>query len=281
MPAPREDVASTDAERSVIRRNNVRISGVEGGRPLVFAHGFGCSQAVWSVVAPAFEAEFQVVLFDLVGSGGSDLEAYDRSKYDSLDGYASDLLELLEALHLRDAVFVGHSVGAMIGVIAAGREPSPFGELVLISPSPRYVDTPGYVGGFDAEHSAALLDSLDANSLGWTETLSPRMMGNADRPHLSAELADSFCQLEPTIARHFARVTFLSDNRADLAQVITPTLILQSADDVIAPLEVGRYVHDAIPGSTYVELRATGHLPHLSAPHEVISTIRTHLVEAQ
>ena len=244
---------------------------------MVFSHGFGCSQEVWRDVAPAFEVDHHVVTFDLVGAGGSDLAAYDRAKYDSLQGYATDLIELLEELDLRDVVFVGHSVSSMIGVLAANRAPERFGALVLVGPSPRYTNSGDYVGGFETSDIHGLLDALDSNYLGWSATMAPVIMGNADRPELGTELTSSFCAVQPDIARHFAHVTFLSDNRDDLALVTVPTLVLQCSADVIAPEAVGEFVHRSIPGSEYIALRATGHCPNLSAPEELTAAIRAYL----
>jgi sigma-B regulation protein RsbQ len=215
-------------------RHNVRIVG-RGDRPMLFAHGFGCDQNMWRLMAPAFEADYKVVLFDHVGAGGSDPTAYDREKYGSLDGYAGDILEVCEELGLSDVVFVGHSVSAMIGVLAAKRDPSRFGALILIGPSPRYINDVGYEGGFSRQDIEELLDSLDSNYLGWSRAMAPAIVGNAERPELGTELANSFCRMDPAIASQFARVTFLSDNRADLAQVHLPTLILQCSERHIAP----------------------------------------------
>jgi sigma-B regulation protein RsbQ len=261
----------------ILRRNNVRRAGDPSARPIVFSHGFGCSQEVWRAVAPAFEADHDVITFDLVGAGGSDTSTYDRAKYDSLHGYATDLIDLIEELDLHDVVFVGHSVSAMIGVLAANRAPDRFGALVLVGPSPRYTNTGDYVGGFEPADIQGLLDALDSNYLGWSATMAPVIMGNADRPALGAELTSSFCAVQPDIARHFAHVTFLSDNRDDLPLVTVPTLVLQCREDVIAPQVVGRYVHRSIPGSEYVELDATGHCPNLSAPEELTAAIRAYL----
>ena len=258
----------------VRRRNNITETGDPAARPLVFAHGFGCSQEMWREVAPLFEADHRVVLFDAVGAGGSDPSAYDPAKYDSLHGYADDLLEILEALDLEDAVFVGHSVASMIGVLAAARNPSRFGALVLVGPSPRYISDDGYEGGFEQADIDGLLEALDANYLGWSESMAPLIVGNAERPELGQRLTESFCSVDPEIARHFAHVTFLSDNRRDLAGVRTPTLVLQCSEDVIAPTAVGRYVHEQIPGSRFVQLSATGHCPNLSAPAELAEQIR-------
>ena len=258
------------------RRHNVTVTGAADGQPMLFAHGFGCDQHMWRFVAPRFADRFRVVLFDHVGAGGSDLTAYDTERYSTLDGYADDVVEICHDLGLRDVVYVGHSVSAMIGVLAARRAPELFARLVLVGPSPRYVDDldDGYVGGFSEEDIAGLLESLESNYLGWSGAMAPVIMGNPDAPELGAELTESFCRTDPDIARRFARVTFLSDNRADLAGVGVPTLVLQCSDDAIAPPAVGDYVHREIAGSTLVRLAATGHCPNLSAPHETIEAIR-------
>jgi sigma-B regulation protein RsbQ len=263
----------------VLARNNVTTAGTEAGRPIVFAHGFGCDQSLWRHVAPAFEADHRVILFDHVGSGRSDLTAYDFERYASLRAYAEDLLEICRALDLNDAVLVGHSVSAMIGVLAVNEEPERFGGLVMVGPSPRYIDDreSGYVGGFDAHDIDELLESLDSNYLGWSSAMAPVIMGNADRPELGEELTNSFCRTDPAIARQFAEATFRSDNRADLAGVSVPTLVLQCSNDAIAPREVGEYVHRVITASTLVVLEATGHCPNLSAPRETIAAIRAFL----
>jgi len=247
---------------------------------MVFAHGFGCDQNMWRYVAPAFEDEYRVIVFDHVGAGGSDLSAYDRAKYSSLDGYASDILELCRELELRDVIFVGHSVSAMMGILAAVAEPDRFQRLVLVGPSPRYLDDEPYVGGFGREDIDGLLESLDSNYLGWSGAMAPAIMGNPDRPELGEELTNSFCRTDPTIAKHFARVTFLSDNRADLGRVDVPTLVLQAREDVIAPLEVGEYVERALPQGQLVVLDATGHCPNLSAPEQTIAAIKAFLPAA-
>ncbi|HET9859125.1 MAG TPA: alpha/beta hydrolase [Nocardioidaceae bacterium] len=254
-------------------RHNVQVTGRTDGQPMLFAHGFGCDQNMWRFVAPAFEDEFRVICFDHVGSGGSDLAAYDPDRYSSLAGYADDVLALCAELQLRDVVFVGHSVSAMIGVLANLAAPELFDKLVLIGPSPRYIDDGDYVGGFAEEDIDELLDSLDSNYLGWSSAMAPVIMGNADRPELGAELTASFCRTDPDIARRFARVTFLSDNRDDLARVSTPTLVLQCSDDAIAPVPVGEFVRDSIPNSSLVMLQATGHCPNLSAPDQTIAAI--------
>ena len=232
---------------------------------------------MWRFVAPAFEDRFRVVLFDHVGAGRSDLSAYDPDRYSSLDAYAADVLEVCRDLDLHDVVLVGHSVSAMIAVLASIREPERFSALVLVGPSPRYVDDADYVGGFTQEDIEELLGSLDSNYLGWSSAIAPVIMGTPDRPELGAELTDSFCRTDPEIARRFARVTFLSDNRDDLSRVTVPTLVLQCRDDVIAPLSVGEFVAREIPGSEFQVLDATGHCPNLSAPDETVDAIETFL----
>ena len=249
------------------------VSGSTTGQPILFAHGFGCDQNMWRFVAPRFEDEFRVVLFDHVGSGGSDLAEYDAGKYGSLDGYATDVIEICDELGLRDVVFVGHSVSAMIGLLAAKRRPDIFDKLVMVGPSPRYIDDADYVGGFSQDDIDDLLASLDSNYLGWSSAMAPVIMGNADRPELGEELTESFCRTDPAIARDFARVTFLSDNRADLAEVRVPVLVLQCRDDAIAPVSVGEYVRDALPQAQMVVLDATGHCPNLSAPDATAAAI--------
>jgi sigma-B regulation protein RsbQ len=261
---------------SIIRRNNVRLLG-RGSTPLMLAHGFGCDQNMWRLVVPAFEPSHRVVLFDHVGAGQSDASAYDRQKYGTLDGYAVDVLEICRDLQLSDVVFVGHSVSAMIGVLAATREPDRFKALVLVAPSPRYIDDVDYVGGFSRQDIEGLLSSLDSNYLGWSSSMAPAIMGNADRPDLGADLTNSFCRADPEIAAHFARVSFFSDNRKDLAAVRPPTLILQCSDDLLAPYAVGDYVHRHIPASQLVVMKATGHCPNLSAPEETTEAIQAFL----
>lgn len=257
----------------ILQRNNVRVSG-SGVKTIMFSHGFGCDQHMWSDVAERFEQDFKVVLFDHMGAGRSDLTAYDLAKYASLDGYASDVVEIGRALELQDAIFVGHSVSAMIGALASLKAPDMFSELIMVGPSPRYLDDDGYVGGFSEGQIEELLDFLAANHLGWAAAMAPAIMGNADRPELGERLNDSFCATDPEIAREFARATFLSDNRHDLAKITARTLVLQCREDIIAPTCVGEYVHAQVPNSEYVLLDATGHCPNLSAPDEVTAAIR-------
>ena len=262
---------------SVTTRNNVTLSGPESGQPMLFAHGFGCDQNMWRFVAPAFADRYRIVRFDHVGAGGSDLSAYAPEKYGSLAGYAADLLEICHELDLRDVIFVGHSVSAMIGVLASIEEPDRFAKLVLIGPSPRYIDDGDYIGGFTQEDIDELLGSLDSNYLGWSTAMAPVIMGNPERPELGEELTNSFCRTDPQIARQFAHVTFRSDNRDDLARVTVPSLVLQSRSDAIAPPAVGEYVHRQLVGSRLTVLPATGHCPNLSAPAETIAAIEDFL----
>ena len=257
----------------VTTRHNVAISGDPAGQPILFAHGFGCDQNMWRYVAPSFEKDFRVVLFDHVGAGGADRDAYDRERHSSLDGYAQDVLSIVRDLDLRDVIFVGHSVSAMIGVLAEIQEPDRFAQLVLVGPSPRYINEEGYVGGFAEADIAELLDSLASNYLGWSSVMAPVIMANPDRPELGQELTASFCRSDPEMARRFAEVTFLSDSREELSKVSTPTLVLQCSNDVIAPVTVGEFVRDAIPDSSYRLLQATGHCPNLSAPEETTEAI--------
>ena len=241
---------------------------------MVFAHGFGCDQNMWRFVEPGFSKEFKTVLFDHVGAGGSDLKAYDKTKYATLGGYAEDVVEIGRELGWKDAIFVGHSVSCMIGVLAAQMAPGMFGKLVMVGPSARYIDDDGYTGGFSEAQIEELLQFLEANHMGWSAQMAPAIMGNPDRPELGEELTNSFCRTDPEIAKAFARVTFKSDNRADLAKVDIPTLILQCSEDIIASEKVGQFVYRNIRGSTFVALKATGHCPNLSAPDEVISAMR-------
>ena len=263
--------------QDVLLRNNVRILG-SGEQPMLFAHGFGCDQNMWRFITPAFERDYRLILFDYVGSGHSDLNAYDARRYSALEGYAEDVLDICHALDLRDIIFVGHSVSSMIGAIAANREPDRFAHIIMIGPSPRYInEAPDYVGGFERADLEGLLDMMDRNYLGWANFLAPVIMKNPDRPELGAELEESFCSTDPVIARRFAEATFFADNRADLPDVRVPSLILQCSDDIIAPREVGDYLHRALPDSTLRVMTATGHCPHMSAPAETIALIREYL----
>jgi sigma-B regulation protein RsbQ len=254
-------------------KNNVRISG--SGSPIIFAHGFGCDQSMWRRLAPEFELTHTVILYDLVGSGNSELSAYDKKKYQTLQGHADDLVDILRQLDAGPAIFVGHSVSAMIGLLASNDEPSLFSAQLMIGPSACYIDHEGYRGGFSRSDIEDLLDTMESNYLGWSSAIAPKIMGAPDQPELGQELTNSFCRTDPDIAKHFARVTFLSDHRADLAESALPTLILQCSDDLIAPISVGEFIRDAIPGSELVLIENTGHCPHLSSPAASVSAMRS------
>jgi sigma-B regulation protein RsbQ len=264
------------SKMNAVHRNNVKVRG-NGTRTLMFAHGYGCDQSMWRSMVPAFEADHKLVLFDYVGAGGSDFSAFDRTHYSSLRGYAADVLEIIEELELGSVTFVGHSVSSMIGALAAIEKPSYFDNLVMIGPSPSYINDGDYKGGFDQSDIEGLLALLDSNHLGWSATMAPLIMGEDKSPELIGELEASFCRTDPLFAQHFARVTFLSDNRADLARVQTRTLILQCDKDMIAPITVGEYVHRCLPNSQLEIMQATGHCPHMSAPQEVVAHMRRFL----
>jgi sigma-B regulation protein RsbQ len=244
---------------------------------MLFAHGFGCDQNMWRYVVPAFEDEYRVVLFDYVGAGRSDVARYDADRYSRLDGYAQDILDVILALDLHEVILVAHSVSSMIGVLAANREPERFAQLVMIGPSPRYINEAPYVGGFERGDIDGLFEMMDKNFLGWANFLAPAIMKNADRPELGEELTESFCSTDPIIARNFAAATFYSDNRDDLAAVRVPSLILQCSEDMVAPLEVGAYLSERLPESTLRVMKATGHCPHMSHPEETIALIKEYL----
>jgi len=266
--------------KSAIFRNNVKVSG-RGTRPMLFAHGFGCDQNMWRYITPAFEEQFKIITFDYVGAGKSDITAYNSEKYSDLTGYAQDILDICHELNIKDVVLVAHSVSGMIGLIAANKEPSLFSRLVLVGPSPCYInDGKDYIGGFERKDIQELLDTMDKNYIGWANFLGPAIMKNLDRPELAAELTESFCSTDPKIARQFAEVTFFSDNRRDLSYLRVPSLILQCSDDLIAPLSVGDYLHSHLPNSVLKVMKATGHCPHLSAPRETIELILQYLKTA-
>jgi sigma-B regulation protein RsbQ len=262
---------------SLQHRNHVHIAG-DGPATMFFAHGFGCDQNMWRLLAPAYAKRYRTVLFDLVGSGSSDLSAYDRAKYSSLQGYADDVVELVQEFGGdRPAIFVGHSVSAMIGLLADVSAPGRFAAQIMLGPSPCYINDGDYLGGFSRADIESLLDTLDANYLGWASAMAPTIMGAPDRPDLREELTNSFCRTDPEIARHFARVTFLSDNRADLPKLKTRTLILQCSDDIIAPLPVGDYLHKTLQNSVLRVIQNIGHCPHLSAPGPMIGAMKEFL----
>ncbi|MEP6748479.1 MAG: alpha/beta hydrolase [Bacteroidota bacterium] len=261
---------------SVAVRNNVTIFG-KGTQPIVFAHGFGCDQHSWQFITDAFMEDYKIILFDYVGAGKSDLLAYDAVKYSSLDGYAQDILDICAELTIKDAIFVGHSVSSMIGVLAANKNPALFKKLIMIGPSPRYINEEGYTGGFEKNDLENLFEFMDSNYLGWSSSLAPAIMGNANRPELGAFLTSSFCSTDPEIARRFARVTFFSDNRKDLKALAIDSLTIQCQQDIIAPLAVGEFVHTHTPRNTFYLMNATGHCPHISEPAETIQVIMDYL----
>lgn len=262
---------------NILTRNNVQVFG-QGRQTLVFAHGFGCDQNMWRYVAPAFAANYRVVLFDYVGCGKSDLSAYSPERYADLQGYAQDVLDICEALDLTGAIFIGHSVSSTIGILAAIRAPERFAQLVLVGPSPRYInDLPNYLGGFEHNDIVGLLDLMDRNYLGWATFLAQTVVHDDERPELQREFEQSFCSTDPQIARRFAEATFFSDNRSDLAQLTLPTLIMQCSEDLIAPEAVGHFMHQQMPRSTLRVLTANGHCPQMSHPDETIAVIREYL----
>ncbi|MDN8588448.1 alpha/beta hydrolase [Chryseobacterium mucoviscidosis] len=261
----------------VLVRNNVKVLGT-GGQTIVFAHGFGCDQDMWRYIVPSFMDNYRVVLFDYVGSGQSQIDYYDADKYSSLQGYAQDVLEIMEALNLRDVVFVGHSVSSMIGMLASIQAAEYFRRIVMLGPSPRYVnDLPNYYGGFDRRDIDELLEMMQMNFVGWASYLAPIVMQNPERKELTVELEKSFCSRDPHIARQFAEVTFFSDCRDDLERASVPTLILQCSDDSIAPVEVGDYLHAHLKNSRLLQMTAKGHYPHLSQPEETSRFIKDYL----
>lgn len=258
------------------KRNNINIVGT-GPATMIFAHGFGCDQNMWRLIAPAFQDRYTTILFDHVGSGGSALSAYDRAKYDSLDGYADDVLDIVNAFAKGPVVFVGHSVSAMIGVLATIKAPERFMAQIMVGPSPCYINDGDYVGGFARQDIEELLSTIDSNYLGWSSAMAPAIMGAPDQPELAVELTNSFCRTDPEIAKHFARVTFMSDHRAELPRSNAPALILQCTDDLIAPVCVGEYMHRVLPRSTLAMIENVGHCPHLSAPSASMTAMESFL----
>ena len=260
----------------IIKRNNVKVSG-QGQQTMLFAHGFGCDQNMWRYITPAFENDYNIVLFDYMGCGKSDLSAYNANRYSELQGYAQDIIDICLELDLQDVIFVGHSVSCMIGVLAAIEKPNLFSNMIFIGPSARYVNDDNYTGGFSREDLEGLLDVMDNNYLGWASFLAPVVMKNNDRPELTKELQDSFCSTDPVITRKFAEVTFFSDNREDLPNLKQPCLVMQCSDDAIAPDTVGEYIHSQVQNSTFEKMKATGHCPHMSHPEETIELIQHYL----
>lgn len=256
-----------------IQRNNVTILGK--GQPIIFAHGYGLDQKMWDHITPAFIDTHQIILLDHVGSGNSDIASYNKVKYNSLHGYAADILEICDVLKLENPIFVGHSVSSMIGILAAIQRPNLFQKIVLIGPSACYLNRDGYVGGFNQDDIEGLLESIDDNYAGWATTMAPALMGNSDRPKLAQDLAATFCKVKPEIASHFARVTFLTDNRSHMNKIKIPTLILQATDDLVAPQSVGQFINESISNSLLIKMKASGHFPTMSAPEETIKALKS------
>lgn len=267
-----------DIRNNIVKRFNIQVWGT-GSNTLVFAHGLGCDQKVWHSITPAFEKKYKIVVFDYIGSGASDWSAYNEPKYSSLNGYAADILDICAALDLQDVIFVGHSVSSMIGMLAAISNPHLFKCLIMLGPSPCYTYEKGYTGGFDREEIAELLVLMEKNFQQWAAFFAPKVMGNEDRPVLSENLKNGFCSTDPAITLNFARVTFYADNRKDLVKVKTPSLIIQMDKDIIVPSSVGEYMHQLMPNSSLVHMKATGHFPHISAPEETITVIKAYLNE--
>jgi sigma-B regulation protein RsbQ len=266
-------------DQTIIERNNVKVFG-NGKQAMLFAPGFGCDQTVWQTVAEAFKDDYRVILFDYVGSGNSDLKAYDFDRYNTLEGYAQDVLDVCAALDLEQAVFVGHSVSSMIGMLASLRQPKYFSSLVMVGPSPCYLnDPPEYFGGFEKEQLQGLLELMEKNYIGWATMFAATILNNPSRPALKEELEERFCSTDPLIARQFAEATFFSDNRKDLPGVTVPALILQCSDDIIAPVSAGQYLHEHLSNSVFKQMEATGHCPHMSHPEETVQLIRQYLNE--
>ncbi len=263
---------------SLASRNAVTVSG-NGENTIVFAHGFGCDQSVWRQLVPHFEASHRIVRFDHVGSGMSDLTAYTKTRYATLDTYAQDTLDIVEAFGAGAVTLVGHSVGATIAMLAAAQAQTSVANLVMIAPSPCYLNDGDYRGGFSRGDIDQLLEYLESNYIGWSAAYAPVIMGNPGRPELAEELDQSFCRMDPEIAKDFARATFLSDCRAVLPRVGVRSLVLQCSNDAIAPAFVGDYVARTMPNCRLAMLRATGHCPHQSAPDEVAAHIRAFLAQ--
>jgi sigma-B regulation protein RsbQ len=267
------------SKNQILKRNNVSVQG-KGNQPIIFAHGYGCDQSMWRYVYPDFLDDYKVILFDHVGAGNADESYYSQEKYSSLQGYADDIIQICESLELKNTIIVGHSVSSMISVLAANTKPNMFSKIIMIGPSPCYINKEGYTGGFDQKDITELIEALESNYLGWSSNMAPVIMGNPDRPELGQELTNSFCRTNPEIAKHFAKVTFLSDNREDLKALKIPSLIIQCSEDVIAPIEVGKYVHENAHNSSFEVINATGHCPNLSAPEETIRAMKFYLEQA-
>lgn len=263
---------------NVKTRNNVQVIG-DGPTTLVFVHGFGCDQSMWRSVVAGFSGQFRTILLDLVGCGRSDLTQYDRRKYATLNGHAQDVLQIIDTFARGPVVLIGHSVGAIIGMLASVKTTRAFVAQVLVAPSPYFMNDADYIGGFWPEDIDALLDALDQNYIGWSKTTAPVIMGAPDEPEHARALTDSFCRMDPDIASHFARVTFRSDYRSLLKWVHTPSLILQSTTDSIAPTTVGEYMLRQMPAAQLELVPNVGHCPHISSPRFSVHVIQRFLIQ--
>ena len=260
--------------KNILQKNNVTVTG-KGDQVMLFAHGFGCSQDAWRRITSAFANDYKLILFDYIGAGKSDNTAYDKTRYSTLDGYADDILKICQELNIKNAIFIGHSVSCMIGALAAIKEPTVFKKLIFIGPSASYLNDTGYTGGFEKEDIDSLLEIMENDFTGWTKLMAPKVMGQPDHPELTEEIENFFCATDHEILKDFARVTFLSDNRKDLPAIPVESITLQCSDDIIAPLTAGQFIKDTAPGNKLIQLRATGHCPHMSEPEETIAAIKS------
>lgn len=273
---PAADLASDEARRAVLRRNNVRLTG--GGKPpLLFCNGFNCGQHVWHFLAPDLANHYQLVFFDQVGVGKSDRTGCHDPRYRTLSGYAQDVLDICQALGLRDVVLVGHSAGALVAMLAAIQAPALFTKTILLAASPRYLNAPDYYGGFEAKDLTAMLVEMEANYQRWVGTFATMMIGQYDAPELSHELVECASQTDQGMAKRIVELVFFGDYRALVPRLHQPTLLLQCADDPAVPEEVSQYLLWHLPQAVLVSLPVAGHCPHLTAPTQVVTAIRQFL----
>lgn len=266
----------------IVERNQVVVSGCPDGQPMVFVHGFGCDQSMWRQVAPAFEEKFRVITYDLTGMGKSDLSAYDMRRYADLEAHAGDLLSIMQELDLENAVLVGHSIGATIALLAANQAPERVARLVLVSPTPSFLDDPanGYRGGFSSADLGELIAFLDENHLGWSAQMAPTVAGQPAGEPAAEELTQGFCRTNPAIAQHFGRVTFFTDRRSAFERAARPALILHCRNDALVPMQVADWMSERVPDATLKVLDATGHAPHMTVPSDVVAAMREYLRDA-
>ncbi|WP_025143776.1 alpha/beta fold hydrolase [Pedobacter jeongneungensis] len=257
----------------ILIRNNVKILG-EGSQVIMLAHGFGCAQSSWKYITDAFLEDYKVILFDYVGSGDSDLSQYDKRKYATLEGYACDVIDIIETLELSNVIFIGHSVSSMIGMIAALQLPEAFKKLIFIGPSPRYLNDRDYIGGFNIGDLETIFEHIAEDYVGWSKQLAPVVMDTPSKPELSDFLQECFEATDPSVALAFAMATFKADYRDKLKDLEVPSLTLQSSNDIMAPLSAGEFIYKNTPENFLVVMKATGHFPHISAPEETIKEIK-------